>query len=92
MIDEAAVVMGREVATFGMRMNMRKKLPTITPEQATEAERLYVIGWLETNRGVYERQAARDVGAHREASEACLAVAKDAIATLRAKWNMAVGG
>jgi len=68
-----------------------KKTTAYTPEQATEAERLFQIGWLETQRGIYERQAAREIGAQREASEACLAVAKDAIATLRAKWNMAAG-
>jgi hypothetical protein len=66
-----------------------KKTKAYTPEQATEAERQCVLGWLETQRGVYERQAAREVGAQREASEACLAVAKDAIATLRAKWKTA---
>jgi hypothetical protein len=67
------------------------KTTAYTPEQATAAERHYVLGWLETQRGVYERQAAREVGAWREASEACLAVTKDAIATLRAKWNGEAG-
>lgn len=65
------------------------KTTAYTSDQATAAERHYVLGWLETQRGVYERDVAcARSPVHREASEACLAVVKDAIATLRAKWNM----
>lgn len=69
-----------------------KKTKAPTPEQATEAERQYVLGWLETQSAHYGRQSEREIGAHHDASEACRAVDKDAIATLRAKWNMATGG
>jgi hypothetical protein len=69
-----------------------KKLPAYTTEQTTQAERLDILGWLEGERHSYERQLAHARGAQRDASEACVAVVKDAIATLRAKWNMEAAG
>lgn len=70
---------------------MNRRMPPHTAEEATRSMRLTLLGRLEAERLACEQLAALEVGAQREASDASVAVAKDAIATLRAKWNMAAG-